>query len=646
MKGKIKLMKDRSTIFITILAVLACFGLFSRAQASPDPTLPFASNTADGANALFFYPGSGTGGFNSAFGWFSGAFNTSAFFNTSIGAASLDLNNGTSNTAAGTGTLMLNIAADNNTAVGTLALQLNDFTATSPPTAEDNTAVGFQALWMNHDGGSNTAVGSGALTLNDSVGTNPATAFDNTAVGTSALFSNVDGALNTAVGFNAMVNNDLGNPGPGSIANGNTAVGVAALAGDPVVGNTGAANNAIGLDALFSNQTGNANQAMGAGALGLNTTGSNNVAIGHIALLNNNASNLTAVGSGALSSNHASFSNTAVGADALANNDSSGNTSGNGNTAVGFRALETNIDAGGNTALGFAALTGNDSSGLGLADDNTAVGHRALSVLVDGAHNVAVGDDAGGAYNTNESGNIVIGSGNFGVAGEDNVIRIGSNLPSNGINISDASAGLSAFTIGSGFTGGGIQYLQLLLGESVAIAPNFSTTNGASHCIIGGIFNQTPLAGSHGVVVAPNGTLADVTLSSRRFKKDIAPIDKISEGILALKPVTFHWKTDNTNEPEFGLVAEEVAEVNPAWATRDSQGVISGVRYDAIPILLLNEFLKEHKKVEQQQASISQLKSEMQTMVAQLKEQAAQIQKVSAQLEMQKPPTKVVVSEP
>ena len=147
-------------------------------------------------------------------------------------------------------------------------------------------------------------------------------------------------------------------------------------------------------------------------------------------------------------------------------------------------------------------------------------------------------------------------------------------------------------------------------------------------------------------MVGPNGKLADATLSSRKFKKDIAPIDKLSEGILALRPVTFHWKSDNTNEPEFGLVAEEVAEVNLDWITRNPQGEVTGVRYETIPVLLLNEFLKEHKKVEEQQASISQLKSEMQTMVAQLKEQAAQIQKVSAQLEVSKTAPQVVANKP
>jgi len=113
--------------------------------------------------------------------------------------------------------------------------------------------------------------------------------------------------------------------------------------------------------------------------------------------------------------------------------------------------------------------------------------------------------------------------------------------------------------------------------------------------------------------------------------------------------VTFHCKNDNSNYPQFGLIAEEVAEVNPDWMTRDPQGEIYGVRYDTIPILLLNEFLKEHKRVEEQQATIAQLKSTvaqqqkgMEVLTAQLKEQAAQIQKVSAQLEASKPAPQVV----
>ena len=125
-------------------------------------------------------------------------------------------------------------------------------------------------------------------------------------------------------------------------------------------------------------------------------------------------------------------------------------------------------------------------------------------------------------------------------------------------------------------------------------------------------------------------------------------MDKASETLFALKPVTFRYKkeVDSERALSFGLIAEDVAEISPALITRDEKGKPQSVRYEAVNAMLLNEFLKEHKKVEEQQASISQLKSEMQTMVAQLKEQAAQIQKVSAQLEVSKTAPQVVANKP
>ena len=128
---------------------------------------------------------------------------------------------------------------------------------------------------------------------------------------------------------------------------------------------------------------------------------------------------------------------------------------------------------------------------------------------------------------------------------------------------------------------------------------------------------------------------------------------KASEAILALKPVTFHYKTDNTNTPQFGLIAEEVAKVNPDLVVRDKDGELLTVRYDAVNAMLLNEFLKEHKRVEEQQATITELKSTvaqqkkgMEILTAQLKEQGAQIQKVTAQIEMSRPASRVVANKP
>jgi hypothetical protein len=148
--------------------------------------------------------------------------------------------------------------------------------------------------------------------------------------------------------------------------------------------------------------------------------------------------------------------------------------------------------------------------------------------------------------------------------------------------------------------------------------------------------------------------------SSARFKEAIKPMDKASETILALKPVTFRYKKeiDPERAPQFGLVAEEVEKVNPTLVDRGADGKLYTVRYEAVNAMLLNEFLKEHKKVEQQQAiveqlrsnaaeqeaTISELKKGMGTLTAQLKQQAAQIQKVSAQVEVSKPAPRVAIN--
>jgi len=189
--------------------------------------------------------------------------------------------------------------------------------------------------------------------------------------------------------------------------------------------------------------------------------------------------------------------------------------------------------------------------------------------------------------------------------------------------------------VGTGFS--------TLESNTIRIGDNLPT-GGASQCFIGGISGVTGANFTDAVILDPlTGQLGDLP-SSERFKKDIDPMDKISEAIFSLRPVTFHYKNDQTDTPQFGLIAEEVAKVNPALVGVDKEGKPYSVQYLKINAMLLNEFLKEHKKVEEQQASISQLKSEMQTMVAQLKEQAAQIQKVSAQLEVNKPAAQIVVN--
>ena len=182
--------------------------------------------------------------------------------------------------------------------------------------------------------------------------------------------------------------------------------------------------------------------------------------------------------------------------------------------------------------------------------------------------------------------------------------------------------------------------------------------NVSNSCFIGHIRGVTTAnADAVPVLIDSAGQLGTVS-SSRRFKKEIKPMDKASEGLLALKPVTFHYKSDKTGTPQFGLIAEEVAEVNPDLVVRDEKGEIYTVRYDAVNAMLLNEFLKEHRKVREQQAVIGQLKctvAKQEAMIArqqkgmeaftvQLKEQDAKLQKVSAQVQMNKPAPQMVMN--
>jgi hypothetical protein len=145
------------------------------------------------------------------------------------------------------------------------------------------------------------------------------------------------------------------------------------------------------------------------------------------------------------------------------------------------------------------------------------------------------------------------------------------------------------------------------------------------------------------VVVNSNGRLG-VASSSQRFKDEIKPMDKASEAVLALRPVTFRykWEIDPEGMPQFGLVAEEVEKVNPALVTRDAQGKVFTVRYDAVNAMLLNEFLKEHRTVEEQKATIAQLKQGFAEQQQQIEALTAGLQKVSAQIEMGQPAPQVV----
>ena len=412
--------------------------------------------------------------------------------------------------------------------------------------------------------------------------------------GPSALASATPGVWNTAIGgfaLNSDITGGTGNTAVGlnalranTLGDFNSALGVNALRFNV----TGINNTAIGFQALFVN-TADSNTAVGVNALSRNTTGSQNAAVGQGALgFNTLGVSNTATGFQALFSNNTGYWNTATGSGALFRN-----TVGIENTADGLQALYKNIYGRQNTAIGFQALYSASTESLGqvsiTASQNTAVGCQALYQNFTGSANIAVGNLAG--YNITGTYNIDIG--NVGVDMEDSTIRIGSSANQNRTFI----AGIRGRTTG--------------------------------------VANAVP------VLIDSNGQLGTAS-SSRRFKKEIKTMDQTSEDILALKPVTFHYKSDSTNTPQFGLIAEEVAKVNPDLVVRDENGAIYTVRYDAVNAMLLNEFLKEHQTVQEQGAAIAEFKKEIANLTATVKEQAAQIQKVSAQVELGKPAPQAV----
>jgi trimeric autotransporter adhesin len=332
-------------------------------------------------------------------------------------------------------------------------------------------------------------------------------------------------------------------------------------------------NTVLGDDALLNN-TGFDNTAIGSSALLSNTTGTGNAATGSSALLSNTTGSFnTANGLEALYSNTTGGNNTATGAFALLSN-----TTGFDNTANGYATLVDNTTGSRNTANGVFALAFNTTG-----NRNTANGVFALYDNRTGNSNIALGFQAG--MNITGSSNIDIG--NDGVAGESRTIRVGTQ----GRQTATYIAGISGATVPTGVA----------------------------------------------VIVDSSGHLGTTT-SSARFKDAIKPMDKASEAILALKPVSFHYKPEINPEsiPQFGLVAEDVEKVNSDLVARDAHGKPYTVRYEAVNAMLLNEFLKEHKTVQKQGATIAVLKKEIAALTATVKEQAAQIQKVSADLGVSK----------
>ena len=346
----------------------------------------------------------------------------------------------------------------------------------------------------------------------------------NTAEGQRALFSLTTGTFNTAVGFLSLTSN--------TESHFNTGLGAGAL--------------------LFN--TGQQNTGTGAAALLNNTTGVKNTANGVLALFNNiNGNSNTASGVGALFDNSAGFNN----------------------TAVGYNALLSNTTAGDNAAIGTTSLFSNSTG-----EFNVAVGSQALYNNVSGDSNTAVGDSAG--FNITGSGNVCIGAGMNGVAGENNITRIRNVYAS--------------------------------------------------------------VATERAVYVTSDNRIGTLT-SSRRYKDEIRPMEDASKAIHSLRPVRFRYKkeVDPTRPLCFGLIAEDVAKASPELVTLDREGKPQTVRYDAVNAMLLNEFLKEHRKVESQESRIQQQEATIMRQQKQIDALSVGLQKVTAHLEVIEAATQTVV---
>ena len=349
---------------------------------------------------------------------------------------------------------------------------------------------------------------------------------------------------------------------------------------------------AEGCNALNSLTTGAGNTGLGWYSLFFDSTGSFNTGVGGGALALNNADSNTAVGAAALLLNTTGEENTAVGTDALVYNDS-----GNVNSAFGAFALFQTTGSN-NTAIGDRALLNNIGGG-----SNTAVGQAAMLNNTSGDSNIAIGVQALG-NNDSGSGNIVLGNvSGTAITTASNVICIG----------------------------------------------NLSADNVGNHTYIGNIGSTTVSGGGTDTVTVnlTTGLLGHLS-SSRRYKEEIKPMDSASETLYRLKPVTYRYKKeiDATQSLDYGLVAEEVAEVDPNLAIHDARGQIESVRYTAINAMLLNEFLKEHKKVQNLEVTVAQQQKGMEVLMAQLKEQTAQIQKVNGTIETNNAPATIIVNKP
>jgi hypothetical protein len=370
----------------------------------------------------------------------------------------------------------------------------------------------------------------------------------NSAFGYWSLLNNTTGTGNSALGSYALQMNTTGSD--------NTAVGGSSLRSNT----TGYSNAAFGTGSLQANTTGYYNAAFGYASLNANTTGYYNAAVGYLSLTSNTTGYANAaVGAWSLSSSTTGDLNAAFGTGSL-----QANTTGSANAAFGTSSLQVNTTGHDNAAVGafslFSNTTGYYNAAFGTGSlqanttgyYNTAFGYGSLAVNTTGGDNIAIGRNAGCTLTTG-SNNIDIG--NRGVAGDGSTIRIGT---------------------------------------------------GQTRTFIAGISGVTTSGAGVAVLVDSNGQLGTIS-SSRRVKDDIADMGTASSALMTLRPVTFHYKSDQNPSGrtlQYGLIAEEVAEVYPGLVAHSADGQIETVLYQFLPPMLLNEYQKQQRTIEALRAQV------------------------------------------
>jgi trimeric autotransporter adhesin len=341
--------------------------------------------------------------------------------------------------------------------------------------------------------------------------------------------------------------------------------------------------------------------------------------------------------------------NTAEGHNALFNL-----TTGVGNAAVGWYSLFSNTDGSFNTGVGAGTLLftiGDQSAGEGLA--NTAVGAAALLFNTTGSENTATGVNALFS-NTSGAGNMANGVNalNRNTTGFNNTATGNGALFSNTGGGGNTANGVQALDTNA--TGSFNTALGLLAGMNQTTGSNnvyigaemFGVPGESDACYIKSIFGQTSANGIP-VLINSNNKLGTTT-SSKRFKEDIKSIDKVSEALFSLKPVSFRYKKeiDPAGTSQLGLVAEDVEKVSPELVVRDKEGKPYSVRYDQVNAMLLNEFLKEHRTVQEQGRELQKQAATIAKQQKQIEALTAGLQKVSAQLEVTKPAPQTALNNP